>query len=161
MVHSRKKNLPKNFIIIGIIIIILILISFFIFKPKKNKFPDSLGIFINNSGYYLEVAQTPIQREKGLSNRDELCFNCGMLFVFNKEGIYPFWMKDTHIPLDMIWLDSNYKIVKIITAVKTDSTDQYSNDQPAKYVIELRANESFKLDLKIGDTISIPNLNDQ
>ena len=158
MVHSRRKNIPKNFLTIGIVAsIILIIIGVLIFIPNKKVFPKEISLSINNQGYYLEVAQTNKTRKKGLSQRNELCFNCGMLFVFNKSGKQAFWMKDTHIPLDIIWLDSKFQIVKIITAIKTDSEDIYINEKPAKYVIELNANESLKLGLKIGNTIQIPS----
>lgn len=160
MVKSWKKHLPKNFIIIGIILIILALISFFIFNSKKNKYPDSLGLYIKGSGYYLEVAQTDKDQQKGLSQRNTLCRNCGMFFVFNKEDEHSFWMKDTHIPLDMIWLDSTGKIVKIITNAQTDSEYIYTNDQAAKYVIELNADEALKLKLEVGDTIPLPSIDD-
>jgi uncharacterized membrane protein (UPF0127 family) len=159
MVHSRKKNLPKNLILIvsSALIIILGLTLFLFFKPKNNKFPDNISLFINNQGYYLEVAQTSKTRQTGLSNRNNLCFNCGMLFVFNRLDKQTFWMKDTHIPLDIIWLNSKHEIIKIVVAAKTDSENLYTSETPAKYAIELNANESLKLGLKIGDTIEIPN----
>lgn len=157
MVHRRRKNIPKNFLTLGITaLIILIIVGILIFIPKKKSFPKDISLFINNQGYYLEVAQNNKSREKGLSQRNELCFNCGMLFVFDKEEKQTFWMKDTHIPLDIIWLNSKYEIVKIATAIKTNSEDLYTSDKPAKYVIELNANESFKLGLKVGDTLQIP-----
>lgn len=160
MANSRKKNMPKD-IVIGIIISVLMIITLIIFGSPQNKLlPKYIGLTIKHQDYYLEIAQNSSQRSKGLSGRDELCSNCGMLFVFKDEGIYPFWMKDTHIPLDMIWIDSDNKIVKITTALETNSEKKYTNDKPAKYVIELNANEAFKLDLKIGDTIPISGINE-
>lgn len=160
MANSRKKNLSKN-IVIGIIISVLMIIVLILFgRPKEKTLSNNIGLTIKHQDYYLEVAQNSLQRSKGLSGRDQICSNCGMLFVFKKEGIYPFWMKDTKIPLDMIWVNSENKIVKIVTALETNSTKEYTNDKPAKYVIELNANEVFKLDLKIGDTIAIPSVNE-
>lgn len=160
MANSRKKNLPKN-IVIGIIISVLLIIILIVFgRPKEKSLPNSIGLTIKHQDYYLEIAQNSLQRAKGLSGRDQICSNCGMLFVFKKEGIYPFWMKNTKIPLDMIWIDSDNKVVKIATALETNSEKEYANDKPAKYVIELNANEVFKLDLKIGDTIPIPGINE-
>lgn len=152
--------MPKN-IIIGIIAIILIVLILSLFnRPSPKTLPDSIGITIKNQDYYLEVAQSSSQKSQGLSGRDQLCSNCGMLFVFNKEGIYPFWMKNTQIPLDMIWINANNQIVKIVTVLETNSEKNYSNEQPAKYVIELNANEAFKLDLKIGDTVPLSSLHE-
>ena len=164
MVHSRKKNTRKTLIITSLItalIIIFILIGVLFIQKNKSIPQKSIGIQINNNNnnnYYLEVAKTNQQKKVGLSNRNEICSNCGMLFVFNKEGQYPFWMKDTHIPLDIIWINSQNEIVKIITALDTDSETVYTNADPAKYVIELPANEVFKQDLKVGDTIQIPEI---
>lgn len=161
MVHSRKKNSKKTFLIIGLIIAFVVCIVSGIYLVSKNKttLPKDLGIQINNNSYYLEIARTDQEQKIGLSNRDTLCSNCGMLFIFDKEDEHSLWMKDTHIPLDMIWLNAQYKIVKIITALDTDNTDIiYTNQDPAKYVIELPANEVFKQKLKIGDTIQIPEI---
>lgn len=152
--------MPKN-IIIGIIAIILMVLILSLFnRPSPKTLPDSIGITIKNQDYYLEVAQSSSQKSQGLSGRDQLCSNCGMLFVFNKEGVYPFWMKNTQIPLDMIWINANNQIVKIVTVLETNSEKNYSNEQPAKYVIELNANEAFKLDLKIGDTVPLSSLHE-
>lgn len=159
MGKSRPKNKSKIIFISLIIIFCLIIISF-IFPLKKTKFPTDTGLMINNNSYYLEIASTPKQRQIGLSKRTSLCPNCGMLFIFEKEGIYPFWMKDTYVPLDIIWLDNQNKIIKIATVLETNSEKTYVNQQKAKYVIELNANETFKLDLKVGDTILLPSLND-
>jgi len=160
MVHSRKKNTRKTLLIVSLAIglIIFIFISISLINGNKNIFPKSVGVQINNDNYYLEIAQTNRQKKIGLSNRNEICSNCGMLFIFNKEDQYPLWMKDTHIPLDMIWINSQNKIVKIITALDTDSEITYTNQEPAKYIIELPANEVFKQNLKIGDTIQIPEI---
>jgi len=140
----------------AIIIAFFLLILFFFF-PRKTK---NGTISINGKNYKIEFALTTLQKAKGLSNRDFLCENCGMLFVFDNPGIHPFWMKDTKIPLDMIWLDTNGKIVHYEIANPEPNTPitklkNYKNIVPAKYVLELNANDFAKLKLKIGDTIKI------
>ncbi len=159
MAHSWQKNSKKTFPVVGLIIILFVFVATKVLFIPKNQtlFPKNIGIQINGNNYYLEIAQNDQEKKIGLSNRSEICSNCGMLFIFDKEGRYPFWMKDTHVPLDIIWLNSQYEIVKIITALNTDSDIIYSNQDPAKYVIELPANEVFKQNLKVGDTISIFN----
>lgn len=159
MGKSKSKNLSKNkIILISLIALFFLVLSSFLFN-KKN-IPKEIKANINGTNYYLEIASTRKQREKGLSNRQSLCSNCGMLFVFKKEDIYPFWMKDTYIPLDMIWLDKNFKVVKIATVLQTNSENSYTNKDKAKYVIELNANEVFKRDLKIGDIVKISDFNE-
>jgi uncharacterized protein len=160
MGKSWSKNISKNTVIFIIAAVVLIFSLIFSFLPSKKTYPNSLVVTINDQNYYLEVASDKAQREKGLSERKELCSNCGMLFVFDREGIYPFWMKDTYIPLDLIWLNSQNKVVKIITVLETNSETTYSNQQLAKYVIELNANDVFKLNLKVGDIINLPDLHE-
>lgn len=151
-----SKNITVILVFILIIIIVLIW-RFFFYIPSSIKFVD---IKINNTDYKIELAQTSAQKIKGLSNRNTLCQKCGMLFVFGFETELPFWMKDTLIPLDMIWLDKNGKIVDIKTASETNSSKIYQNQSPAQYVLELNANDSQKLNLKIGDIIDLSKLND-
>ena len=149
--------MSKNIILI-ISPVLFIVTSFLIWRlffylPPSN----SVKIKINNIDYKIELAKTTSQRSKGLSNRNILCKNCGMLFIFGFETNLPFWMKDTFIPLDMIWLDKNGKIVDIQTITKTNSNKIYQNQTPAKYVLELNANDSQKINLNIGDIIQLPN----
>jgi uncharacterized membrane protein (UPF0127 family) len=157
MGKSLPKNISKNKILLILLVALFIVLLILIIRPKP-KYPPEVQLNINNYNYYLEVASTPKQREIGLSNRESVCSNCGMLFVFPKEANRSFWMKDTLIPLDMIWLDKNYKIVKIATILETNSEKTYKGK--AKYVIELNANEVFRRDLKVGDSILLPDFND-
>lgn len=117
----------------------------------------TISLTIKNQSYRLEIAQTILQQAKGLSNRKFLCSNCGMIFPFSSESIHPFWMKDTSIPLDIIWLNQQGRVVSIITGKPNDTTI-IQNTSPAKFVIELNTSDSQKLNLAIGDTINIPNL---
>lgn len=151
--------MSKN-LILTLIIIILTTIAVFVFYKKPSKPLSTIKLKLGNSDYNLEIAQTIIQKSKGLSNRNNLCPNCGMIFVFNQDAIQPFWMKNTFIPLDMIWINSNGQITDIITATGINSTKILQNTKPAKYVIELNAHDTQKLNLKIGDIIDIPNSNE-
>ncbi len=142
---------PVLIIIAGILIWRL-----FFYLPPAN----SIKMKIGNNNYNIELATTIAQKTKGLSGRNTLCKNCGMLFTFGFETNLPFWMKNTLIPLDMIWLDKNGKIVDIQTASEINSTKIYQNQTPAQYVLELNANDSQKINLKIGDIIDLSKLND-
>jgi len=136
---------------------IFLLFLLFFFFPRKTK---NGNLSINGKNYQIEYAITTLQKAKGLSNRDFLCENCGMLFAFDNLGTHPFWMKDTRISLDMIWLDKNGKIVHYELAKPQPNTPitqlkVYKNSTPAKYVLELNAGDFDKLNLKIGDIIKI------
>lgn len=129
-----------------IIVVILFVYLFF----KKPKYQNPISLVANDSKYNLEIADTIFEKSKGLSGRDFLCPNCGMIFIYHQEGIYPFWMKDTKIPLDIIWLDKNGRVVDIKTGKPHDLTP-LSNQTPAQYIIELNTNSGFK----IGDFVDI------
>jgi len=148
--------MAKNIIII-ILLIIVSLIAFSFFRKTPNTSLDTINLVLNNHSYQIEIARTSKQKEIGLSNRNSLCSNCGMIFPFEKDKILPFWMKSTLIPLDLVWIDSNNKITDIITATETNSLKILQNTKPAKYVLELNALDSQQIGLKIGDTINIPN----
>lgn len=158
MGKSKPKNISKAKIVLisAITLCVVLLLSFFF--NNKDSLPKEIKVNIKDYNYYLEIASTSQEKQIGLSNRESLCVNCGMLFIFPKQSIYTFWMKDTYIPLDIIWLDKDYKIVKIATVLETNSEKKYSNKVKAKYVIELNANEVFKRDLEIGDVIQLPDL---
>lgn len=157
MAHCRKQNKRKISIILVLVlpIVVILIIAVLGYFFKKPIYSNNVAIVINGNDYFLEVAQNNREQQKGLSKRTELCSNCGMVFVFDREGKHSFWMKDTHLPLDIIWLNSKKEIVKIINAAGADSETVYTNKDPAKYAIELKANEALKLNLKIGDTIPL------
>ena len=84
----------------------------------------------------------------------------GMLFIFDKDGIYPFWMKNTLIPLDMIWVDSSGKVVFIAQNVQPCKSLICPSVVPtvmAKYVLEINAGLCQQMGLKVGDQLKIEN----
>ncbi|HPT65940.1 MAG TPA: DUF192 domain-containing protein [Candidatus Woesebacteria bacterium] len=148
-----SKNIILIFTPVLIIIAGILIWRLFFYLPTSN----FIKIKIADTDYKIELAKTSSQKIKGLSDRESLCPKCGMLFIFGFETDLPFWMKNTLIPLDMIWLDKTGKIVDIKTATEVNSQKIYTNQSPAQYVLELNANDSKKLNLKIGDIISLPN----
>lgn len=86
--------------------------------------------------------------------RKELPADCGMLFVFDDELQRSFWMKNTLIPLDMIFFNKNKEVVSITKNVQPCDTEECQKIRPAekaKYVLELNANTADQINLKIGD----------
>ena len=113
-------------------------------------------ILPNNFTYSVEIAADPDLRAQGLMYRDQLRPATGMLFFFPADGEYGFWMKNTLIPLDMIWIDSNRKIVHIKTDVPPCRIEQCPSYDPgvaSRYVLELAAGEAAKQQLKVGDVL--------
>lgn len=131
-----KKSLK---IIIWISTFILLLtILFFISKYKvwETKNPK---ICCNNKCFNLEIADTPESRQLWLMYREYLSEKNWMLFIFDKMWIYPFWMKNTIIPLAWIRLNSDLKIVdiKLMEPCKTQECQTYTPENEAQYVLEI------------------------
>jgi len=131
--------------------------------PTINQNLPTSQIQINQKIYTIELATTPTQQQLGLQNRPELTQNQGMLFIFPDSKIRYYWMKDTLHPLDIIYLDENQIITQIYTNTPTcKSQDQsqtncphYPSTSPTKYVLELKAGQSKKDKIQVGDNMEI------
>jgi uncharacterized membrane protein (UPF0127 family) len=94
----------------------------------------------------------PAEQAKGLMHRKEpLGPNTAGLFIYDKPEMRSFWMKDTYIPLDIVFLDENGEIIGIHLNAKPHSEDSIESPGPAQYVIELDAGEASALALRVGD----------
>jgi uncharacterized membrane protein (UPF0127 family) len=118
-------------------------------KFVKIYFPDGDSVTA-------ELAVTPEERARGLMYRKKLEFDQGMLFVFDKEGIRSFWMKNMVIPLDLLWLDRDKRIVHIeqnVPPCEQEPCPTYASQIPAMFVLELKAGSAEKRKLKILDRL--------
>lgn len=109
-------------------------------------FPDGTAI-------QAELARTPKERAAGLMGRKSLPLNRGMLFVFEQLGLHFFWMKDTLLPLDMAWLDSDKRILHIeeqVPPCKKDPCPAYGPPMKSLYVLEVNAGVAQRLGLSVG-----------
>ncbi len=104
-----------------------------------------------------EIADDDRERTIGLMNRTSLAPRAGMLFVWDDEKQRSFWMKNTLIPLDMIFIAANGTIVDITTMQPCKSLfcESYKSKEPAKYVLEVNAGFAEEHDVKIGDFVDI------
>lgn len=114
-------------------------------------------VLIGKNSFDVEVASSPETRALGLMYRESLDENKGMLFIFEDESQRAFWMKNTKIPLDMIFINKEKKIVNILTAEPCDADpcQNYGSEKPAMYVLEINAGLAEKNNLKIGDSVKI------
>ena len=102
----------------------------------------------------VEIAQTFAERVRGLQGRPSMDKNNGMLFVFEEPARHGFWMKDTLIPLDMIWMDAQGRIVTVFSGVPPCAADpcaSYFPEKEALYVLEVNAGVAGEWGLKVGD----------
>jgi uncharacterized membrane protein (UPF0127 family) len=117
--------------------------------------------FPDRSRVHAELATTEPERERGLMKRTSLGELDGMLFVFDAPGLHAFWMKDTLIPLDMLWLDVDGKIVSLAESVppcKTAECPTYPPRAAASYVLEVNAGFAKKHGVRVGDTLSVTGI---
>ncbi len=109
-------------------------------------------ININDKTLYVEIADEAEERVKGLQGRKGLYDNWGMLFVYEREQIVRFWMKDTLIPLDCAFIDSEGIIFEIHSMRQQDNTI-YESEQKAQYVLEVNKGWFDDNSVSIGDTV--------
>ena len=103
----------------------------------------------------VELAQTPKEKMTGLSHRSSLAEGRGMLFLFKNEGSHSFWMKDTHFPIDMIWINARKEVVHIEHDVVPETFPQsFSSPIPALYVLEVPAGYA-KNRITVGDILAM------
>lgn len=105
----------------------------------------------------VEVADDDEERERGLMHRDRLAPGTGMLFLHEREERQAYWMKNTRIPLDILYFDARRKLVSVSHAPPCSLGDRcppYPSSGPAMYVLELNAGDAAAMGLKAGDEIA-------
>ena len=119
------------------------------------------AVFPDRTVVSLEVARTEPERNRGLMHRASMPERAGMIFLFDRPGIYPFWMKNTLIPLDIFWTDTSGRIVWIAESVppcQADPCPEYPPKAVASYVIETNAGFAKKHRVKVGDVVDVQGL---
>ncbi|MCX6560318.1 MAG: DUF192 domain-containing protein [Candidatus Aminicenantes bacterium] len=119
--------------------------------------PEFLKVYMpDGRSITAELAATEAQRARGLMGRPRIGPDQGMLFVFDTEGIHSFWMKNTLVALDMVWLDRDHRIVHIAADVQPCPRDPCPSTTPARpglYVLELKAGIAAEFKLKLFDRL--------
>ena len=126
-----------------------------VIKNQPQYLPITAKAIIHGSTLNLEVAQTPQEQALGLMFRKDLGKDRGMLFPFKPQRPAAFWMKNTLIPLDMIFIRGE-KVVKIhadVPPCTTPSCPSYPSSSPVDYVLELEGGQANVLGLREGDQI--------
>lgn len=137
--------------------------------PMANAERESAGSPSTGPGIVLpdgyavavELATDDETRQQGLMHRESLEPGKGMLFVFPVSSEYPFWMKNTMIPLDIIWIDEARRVAHVepdVPPCPGDPCPPYPPGAVAKYVLELKAGEAARHRLKEGDVVELKNL---
>jgi uncharacterized protein len=165
---NKIKN-KKYYFFVAIILFAVFFLALIFYYQENNKgqsLPKGLSfvpaetsrVCFEKTCFDVEIADTKYKQQRGLMNRESLEKNKGMLFVFEKEEAHKFWMKNTLIPLDMIWIDGNSKIIYIqknAQPCKIDSCETFGPDENAKYVLEINGGLAEDIELGIGEEMRI------
>lgn len=116
-----------------------------------NSRSDTLGII------QIAVAETEQERNDGLMDVNSLPDDKGMLFVFDNQEPRSFWMANTPLSLDIIFVNNKGKIVRIHQQTKPFSDQKYISRDPARYVVEVKGGYCINHDIKEGDFVSLPD----
>ncbi len=140
--------------------VILSLTAFVFFFVYQNNFSGKKGennieyVKINGQILKLDLAISSEEQAEGLSGRKVLADDAGMLFVFKESSLNFFWMKDMNFPIDIIWLDKNFRIIYFERNVLPSSFPKiFGPKQNSKYVLEVNTGFSEKNNLKEGNLV--------
>ncbi|MBI9072390.1 MAG: DUF192 domain-containing protein [Melioribacteraceae bacterium] len=178
MTQKKAKKIPKQSktktIVVSVIILsflALMIVSNFIgnnSNSSKNNSKKNIVnylfqnngelTFSNSGGNYIskiniEVADNDEERAQGLMFRTSMQEDQGMLFIFPQEAMQSFWMRNTFIPLDILFVSSDLEIVTIHRNTETTSDQSYPSSKKAKYVVEVNAGYCDKFKVNEGDKI--------
>lgn len=117
--------------------------------------PATVAMRIGRETFHLEVADTHAEQARGLMYRKSMPADHGMIFVNEEAAERSFWMKNTYIPLDILYLDAGGKVISIKQMTPHDLTG-VTSDGPAMYAIELNQGAAIRARVTIGDRLSIP-----
>jgi uncharacterized membrane protein (UPF0127 family) len=116
------------------------------------------SVKVHGQRFSVEFAVDDAGRERGLMYRTELPADHGMLFVFPYTGEQAFWMKNTLVPLDMLYFGEDRKLVSMqldVPPCKADPCPSYPSNAPVRYVLELRAGTAARIGMQIGDELEV------
>ncbi len=122
----------------------------------EQQAPAGHTVLIKGERIRVDIVDTPAEREQGLSGRTGLGKNEGMLFVFDEEGQYGFWMKDMLFPIDIVWIASDGTVVYVVESATPESYPlAYVPPRAARYVLELPADWVRAHALSTGEKVSL------
>ncbi|KAA0970728.1 DUF192 domain-containing protein [Aureimonas fodinaquatilis] len=146
----------RNRILVGAFAIVLAIASYFIFTSGTV---GSTVVLFTDSGAHrvsVEIADTDSSRATGLMNRETLRAGHGMLFDFETPRPVTMWMKNTLIPLDMIFIGADGKITNIARNAQPLSLNTIASDGPVRFVLEINGGAAATYGAKAGDEVKHP-----
>jgi len=115
----------------------------------------------SGASYTVELARTPEEQAQGLMYRENLPDRTGMLFLFPENATHHFWMKNTMIPLDMIWMDADGRVLFMSAGTppcRADPCPSYGPDAPARSVLEIAGGMAAKEGVGVGSQLTVQGI---
>ena len=144
--------------------LLLVLVAVLLAGPAAaqfERFPTAPLTIVTASGphrFTVEVATTPAQMEQGLMFRQSLAPDAGMIFDYGAPSMSAMWMKNTLIPLDMLFVDAQGRVIGIHERAVPQSLDTIASPGPARAVIELNGGTAARLGIRAGDKVVFPQI---
>ena len=149
-IFSHFEYFKKAWILLGAALILLACESG---AEKLSGRDITVSTAVGDIHFLAEVAATPKARQQGLMRRTALAENAGMLFVFDKTEPVSFWMKDTPLTLDMIFISEDKHILYIEHQTVPFSTQIISSQLPVRFVLEVIGGSCQKKGIAVGDRV--------
>jgi len=117
---------------------------------------ETISLEIRDTVLSAHVADTDAKRTQGLSGRESLAANEGMLFIMDRPGRHGIWMKDMRFPIDILWIDEAYHVVTIVSDARPETFPTiFVPDSDARYVLEVPAGFTREYGVSVGDAVSV------
>ena len=129
--------------------------------PTSTSSPGPRVRMPSGASYTVELARTPEEQAQGLMYRENLPDRTGMLFLFPENATHHFWMKNTMIPLDMIWMDADGRVLFVSAGTppcRADPCPSYGPDAPARSVLEIAGGMAAKEGVGIGSQLTVQGI---
>ncbi len=148
----------RQHLLIGSLLTVFLIGSFFIFNAMPRWFDTDSSrrsLSVGGEVFEIDVAETPLTRAQGLSDRETLAKNDGMLFIFDSADYQGFWMKDMKFPIDIIWIKGDRVVGWQEAAPPDDDPNRavYYSPEPVDKVLEVSSGAVARLGLRIDDII--------
>lgn len=158
IIFLLKENIR---LLTGAIVIFFLAILILVIFISKNNSQTKTKVTINNKSFNVFVAKTETEKQIGLSSKNKIDDDQGMLFLFDKPDFYSFWMKEMKFPIDIIYIENN-KITTIIKNAQvlseTGNLPTYQPKEKSEMVVEIKAGLAEKYKINEGSSVKIENL---
>lgn len=165
MTASRQTSFPPlkprpvwPLMVAGVLVLVFMVWASLVVHKRNGPLPQRT-IEVDGQVIQVEVASTPAQQERGLMERTLVPRGTGMLFVFDRDQSLSFWMRNTRVPLDILFFDAQHTLINVAQAAPCPDAVKdcptYPSERPGRFVLELGAGEAARLGLAPGDRFQV------